>query len=163
AAADSIGTLLDRYSALMGQAATKAMVAEWDSLGGKLEDARNQLWQIIISLIGILLAGIFLILQLLAAIRDARQRTHLLNKEKAFSELVIGSSGEGIIAMDLQRHCTVWNKASQKLFDCPADRAIGRPLVEISGFFDVEHRAKAIADRKSTRLNSSHVSNSYAV
>src|SRR5699024_1486841 len=85
AAAESHGTLLDRYSALMGQAATKAMVAEWDSLGGKLEDARNQLWQIIISLIGILLAGIFLILQLLAAIRDARQRTHLLNKEKAFS------------------------------------------------------------------------------
>lgn len=142
--AEFVGRLLDQYNVLLGRAATKAMVTEWDSLGGKLEDARNQLWQIIISLVGILLAGIVLILHLLVAIREARQHSQLLNKEKAFSELVIGSSGEGIMAVDLERRCTVWNNASEQLFNRPSRTAIGRRLDEISGFFDVGHRAQAI-------------------
>src|SRR5690606_20846677 len=89
-----IRALLAPYNAALNQAANKAMVAEWDDLGATLDATRKQLWQIIISMIGISLAGAVLCVHFLLAIRDARQRARLLNQEKAFSELLIGSSGE---------------------------------------------------------------------
>lgn len=142
----AISALLVPYDTMLGQAGNKAMVAEWDDLGNKLDTSRNQLWQIIISLIGISLAGAALSLHFLMAIRDARRRTRLLDKEKAFSELLIGSSGEGIVAVDLNRRCTVWNEAAERLFGLPAARTIGRTLGDVSGFFQIDRIGQAIGD-----------------
>lgn len=139
-----IRTLLLPYNAALTDAANRAMIAEWDDLGATLDATRDQLWQIIISMIGISLAGTVLCIHFLLAIRDARQRTRLLNKEKAFSELLIGSSGEGIIAIDMDRRCTVWNEAAQRLFGPAADRATGARLAELSGFFEVDRIGQAI-------------------
>src|SRR5690606_10060902 len=122
------------------------MVAQWDDLGETLDASREHLWQIIVSLIGISLAGAALCGHFLLAIGDARRRTRLLNKEKAFSELLIGSSGEGIVAVDLNRHCTVWNEAAERLFGLPAIGTIGSPLGDVSGFFQIERIAQAIGD-----------------
>lgn len=141
-----IRALLDPYNATLTEAANKAMVAEWDDLGATLDVTRKQLWQIIISMIGISLAGSMLCVHFLLAIRDARQRTRLLNKEKAFSELLIGSSGEGIIAVDMDRRCTVWNEAAERLFRVGADRATGGALGELSGFFAVDRVEMAIGE-----------------
>src|SRR5690606_33444747 len=141
-----IRALLAPYNAALTNAANKAMVAEWDDLGATLDATRKQLWQIIISMIGISLAGTVLCVHFLLAIRDARQRTRLLNKEKAFSELLIGSSGEGIIAVDMDRRCTVWNEAAERLFGVTADVATGAILSEISGFFEVGRIEQAISD-----------------
>ncbi len=141
-----VRVLLEPYSAMLGQAANKAMVAEWDELGDKLDTSRDQLRQIIVSLIGISLAGAVLSFHFLMAIRHARRRTRLLDKEKAFSELLIGSSGEGIVAVDLQRHCTVWNEAAERLFGLPATNAIGSALDDLSGFFQIDRIAKAVGD-----------------
>lgn len=141
-----IRALLVPYNAALTEAANKAMVAEWDDLGATLDTTRKQLWQIIISMIGISLAGTVLCVHFLLAIRDARQRTRLLNKEKAFSELLIGSSGEGIIAVDMDRRCTVWNEAAERLFGVTADVATGAILSEISGFFEVGRIEQAISD-----------------
>jgi PAS domain S-box-containing protein len=141
-----IRALLAPYNAALTQAANKAMVAEWDDLGATLDATRKQLWQIIISMIGISLAGTVLCIHFLLAIRDARQRTRLLNKEKAFSELLIGSSGEGIIAVDTDRRCTVWNEAAERLFGVNADVATGAMLSEVSGFFEVGRIEQAISD-----------------
>ncbi|MDN5836967.1 MAG: PAS domain-containing protein, partial [Nitrosospira sp.] len=132
-----IEMLLAPYVATLGQAATKAMVAGWDGLGSRLDDAREALWRIIVSLTGILLAGIALIIHALLAIRHAHERTRLLNQEKAFSQLLIGSSGENIIAVNLECRCTVWNEAAEHLFHCAADKAQGRLLGEVSSFFEV--------------------------
>src|SRR5690606_16078077 len=77
-----IRALLAPYNAALTQAANKAMVAEWDDLGATLDATRKQLWQIIISMIGISLAGTVLCIHFLLAIRDARQRSRLLNQEK---------------------------------------------------------------------------------
>src|SRR5690606_19039286 len=52
-----VRALLEPYNAMLGQAANKAMVAEWDELGRKLDTSRDQVRQIIVSLIGISLAG----------------------------------------------------------------------------------------------------------
>ncbi|WP_116653404.1 sensor histidine kinase [Pelagibacterium sediminicola] len=140
-----IQAILFPYNRALGQAGNKAMVAEWDGLGNTLDTSREQLWQIIVSLIGISLAGAALCGHFLWAIRDARRRTRLLDKEKAFSELLIGSSGEGIVAVDNQRRCTVWNEAAERLFDQPANNTLGRALADISGFFEVGVIGKAVA------------------
>jgi PAS domain S-box-containing protein len=141
-----VQALLEPFNATLGQAANKAMVAEWDDLGAKLDTSRAQLWQIIVSLIGISLAGAVLTAHFLVAIRDARRRTRLLDKEKAFSELLIGSSGEGIVAVDLEHHCTVWNEAAERLFGLPATKTIGRTLAEVSGFFQIDRIEQVIRD-----------------
>ncbi|MCG8272660.1 PAS domain-containing sensor histidine kinase [Aquamicrobium sp. NLF2-7] len=141
-----IRALLAPYNAALTQAANKAMVAEWDDLGATLDATRKQLWQIIISMIGISLAGTVLCIHFLLAIRDARQRSRLLNQEKAFSELLIGSSGEGIIAVDMDRRCTVWNEAAKRLFGVNADVATGAMLSDVSGFFEVGRIEQAISD-----------------
>lgn len=142
--AREIERLLAPFVATLGQASTKAMVTEWEGLGGKLDDARDQLWWISVSLLGILLAGLALIAHALLALRQARQRTRLLNKEKAFSQLLIGSSGESIIAVDMERRCTVWNMAAEQLFQCSADVAQGRMLEDVSSFFEVDRVMQAI-------------------
>lgn len=149
--------LLAPYNAMLGHAANKAMVAEWDDLGSKLDTSRKQLWQIIVSLAGISLAGVALFAYFLIAIRDARRRTRLLDMEKAFSELLIGSSGEGIVAVGLDRRCTVWNEAAERLFDLPASRTIGHTLGEVSGFFQIDRIERAIGNalegRRATLLD----------
>lgn len=144
--AQHVKALLKPYNAMLDQAANKAMVAEWDELGIKLDTSREQLWQIIISLIGISLAGAVLSTHFLMAIRDARRHTRLLDKEKAFSELLIGSSGEGIVAVDLERCCTVWNEAAERLFNLPAEKTIGRSLGDVSGFFQIGRIDQAVGD-----------------
>ncbi len=141
-----IKSLLLPYHAALTEAANKAMVAEWDDLGATLDATRKQLWQIIISMVGISLAGAVLCIHFLLAIRDARQRTRLLDKEKAFSELLIGSSGEGIVAVDLERRCTVWNEAAERLFDIGVERATGAMLGDLSGFFAVGRMEEAISN-----------------
>lgn len=138
--------LLAPYNAMLGQAANKAMVAEWDDLGNKLDISRDQLWHIIVSLAGIALAGAALFIHFLLAIREARRRTRLLNKEKAFSELLIGSSSEGIIAVDKERCCTVWNEAAERLFGVTVDKTIGHRLADVSGFFQIGRIEQAIGE-----------------
>jgi PAS domain S-box-containing protein len=129
---------------MLGQAANKAMVVGWDELGETLDTSREQLRQIIVSLIGILLAGAALCVHFLMALREARRRTRLLDKEKAFSELLIGSSGEGIVAVDLGGRCTLWNEAAERLFDHPAGTTIGLALDDVSGFFQIDRIGQAI-------------------
>lgn len=141
-----ITELLAPYNAALAEAANKAMVAEWDDLGATLDATRKQMWQIIISMIGISLAGTVLCIHFLLAIRDARRRARLLNQEKAFSELLIGSSGEGIIAVDMDHGCTVWNEAAERLFGIGAAQATGAVLGDLSGFFEVDKVARAISE-----------------
>lgn len=141
-----VQALLEPYNAMLGQAANKAMIAEWDELGTKLDTSRKQLWQIIVSLVGISLASAVLFAHFLAGIRDARRRTRLLDKEKAFSELLIGSSGEGIVAVDLEGRCTVWNEAAERLFGLPSARTIDHTLSDVSGFFQVDRIERAIGE-----------------
>lgn len=142
--AHQLRDLLAPFVSLLDRASNKAMVAEWDALGSKLDTSREQLWHLILSMIGIALAGAALCAHLLLATRDARRRTRLLSKEKAFSELLIASSGEGIIAVDCDRKCTVWNEAAERLFGISARKTIGVPLREVSGFFKIDRIQHAI-------------------
>lgn len=133
-----VRAILGPYNAALADAANKAMVAEWDDLGSTLDATRAQIWQIIGSLVGISMAGAVLCGHFLVATRNAGRRTRLLNKEKALSGLLIGSSGEGIVAVDVARRCTVWNEAAEHLFGQHGAETRGRALADISGFFQVD-------------------------
>src|SRR5699024_4706202 len=144
--ANAIGMLLNQYNTLLTRAATKVMVSEWNTLDTKLDTGHKQIQQISISLIGILLAGTILILYFLIASRAARRNTRLLNKEKAFSQHIIGSSSEGIVAVDLDGQCTIWSKTAETLFRRPAQYVIGHELGTIVAFFQVNRIQQAIGE-----------------
>lgn len=124
------------FPRIFGQAANAAMIAEWDELGGRLEIYREQLRQIIASLIGIMVAGGILAVTIVLALRQMRQRNRMLRRERDFSALLVSSSGEGILAVDRSTRCTMWNGAMTKIMGTTDEEAIHRPLDRISGFFD---------------------------
>src|SRR5690606_8545281 len=142
--AAAIQSVLGPFSSILGRAANAAMVAEWDELGLRLDTYRDHLWQILASLAAISMAGGFLSIRLLLAVREARHRTFQLQREKAFSELLIGSSGEGILAVDREQRCTVWNGAMVRLFQRDVAETAGLRLRDISGFFEVERVQHAV-------------------
>ncbi|HLS18619.1 MAG TPA: ATP-binding protein [Paracoccaceae bacterium] len=121
----------------LAEASNKAMIAEWDDLGGRLETHRDQLRQIITWLIGIMLAGGVLAAMLIMALRQTRQRNLMLRRAQDFSGLLISSSGEGILAVDRAGRCTLWNPAMAAMIRRSAEQAIGRKPGELAGFFDI--------------------------
>lgn len=137
---------LDLFSTFFGRAANKAMIIEWDRLGGRLESYRKQLRQISTGLFGIMGVGGALTLMLMLALRQSRQRTRMLVYERDFSGLLISSSGEGILAIDQQGQCSLWNSALTELFDRTSEHAIGRQLTDIAGFFATKPMRDAMAD-----------------
>src|SRR5699024_11981705 len=78
-------------------------------------------------------------------------------------EAILESAKEGIVAVDTSNIITSINEAARELLNVEnktAKELIGQSL---SHFTSVSLLDKASEDRKSTRLNSSHVSISYAV
>ena len=122
---------------LFGRAANKAMIAEWNDLGERLETYRAQLRQIILFLIGIMAAGGILAATLAVALRQSHQRNLMLRQSRDFSALLVSSSGEGILAVDRAGLCTLWNDAMAGLIGKSAEQAMGRPPAELAGFFGI--------------------------
>lgn len=130
-----IHAILGPYEAQMARAANMAMVGEWDRLGSKLDKFRYEISIILLSLLAILLAGGGMTLHLAQATRRANVRARLLERERAFSQLLIQSSSESIIAVDLEWRCTIWNEPAAMLFHRPVDLVLGEDLVDASEFF----------------------------
>jgi PAS domain S-box-containing protein len=130
--AQRVHEMLQPLSALLNRAANQAMVSEWNDLGGRLDEYRHAVWQIIASVIGIMLSGAILSARLLSTLRKARLTELSLRHEKEFSERLIGSSGEGILALDAALRCTLWNRAMERLVAASAGDAIGRTASQIS-------------------------------
>lgn len=132
---DRLRQWLRDSNVLLGKMATTAMTTEWENLGGKLEDERVELRNIIISLVVILAAGAALALYLTLTLFLSRRQALLLRREKAFSELVISSSEESIIVIDNNRCCSVWNRASEQMFQRDASTLLGCELEAVCDFF----------------------------
>ncbi|WP_165802835.1 sensor histidine kinase [Pelagivirga sediminicola] len=133
------------FAAFFSRAANKTMIREWDDLGGRLETSREQLHQIIVSLLGIMLTGGVLTITLFLALRHSRRSNDMLRRERDFSALLISSSGEGIMAVDDAGTCTIWNPAMAAMTGRTAQQAIGRKMSEIAGFFDITAMRRAVA------------------
>src|SRR5207249_10080853 len=111
---------------------------------------------------------------------DLRIRTEEVNKLNTFLRAITGNIDVGAAVLDAGSKIQVWNERAADLWGMRSDEVVGQ------GFFDLdiglpsrdlrgmiravmrgnpahdEATVEAI-DRKSTRLNSSHVSSSYAV
>lgn len=144
AVAAELDALLAPWGQALTQAATQAMVMEWNDLGDKLQASRSSLRQIIFSLMGLMLAGAALSAHLLLATRRARRDARLLSQARGFSERIVSSSAEGIIAIDPLRHCTVCNGAAERLFGQRARDVVGAPLSLLAPLFDVATVARAV-------------------
>ncbi len=136
--------VLAPFPGFFARAANKTMIREWDDLGGRLETSRDQLRQIIASLIGITVTGAILILTLFLSLRLSRQHTNMLRRERDFSGLLVSSSGEGILATDNRGRCTIWNAAMAEMTGQPSEKAVGQKLSEIAGFFDTSKVQKSL-------------------
>lgn len=133
------------FRMFMGRAANTAMITEWDDLGARLQAYRDQLRRNIAALVGIMVAGGILALTLLVALRQTRLRNLMLRRERDFSSLLISSSGEGILAVDNSGRCTLWNGAMAAMVGKPAEQAVGRPLPEVAGVFDIAPVRRGVA------------------
>src|SRR5437868_11389787 len=71
-------------------------------------------------------------------------RSSALQESEARLSSVIESAKDAILTIDEEQRILLFNAAAEKMFGCDASEVLGQ-------------------DRKSTRLNSSHVSISYAV
>lgn len=142
--AQRIANTLGPLDSLLTQAANAAMQAEWDERGRRLDQTRAATWQTIGYVIVIMVAGALLSIRLVLTLRRSRKTEGFLRREKQFSELVIDSSGEGILAIDREGRCTLWNAAMERLIQVPAKHALGVPLSDVSGIFSVERVRKAV-------------------
>jgi PAS domain S-box-containing protein len=142
--AQRIANTLGPLNSLLTQAANAAMQAEWDERGRRLDQTRAATWQTIGYVIVIMVAGALLSIRLVLTLRRSRRTEGFLRREKQFSELVIDSSGEGILAIDREGRCTLWNAAMERLIPVPAKHALGAPLSDVSGIFSVERVRKAV-------------------
>ena len=138
--------ILAPYDAMLARSANKAMVAEWEGVGGKLENYREQISYIIASLFVIAFAGTGMVYHLITASRSAGARARLLEREKAFSQLLVASSSEAIIAVDLNRYCTLWNDAATELFGTTVDQSSAKMLAHVSGLFGMELIEEALSN-----------------
>jgi signal transduction histidine kinase len=127
--------ILEPYDRMLVRAANMAMVAEWEGLGSKLDNFRREIAHIILSLLVISIAGIGMTLHLARARRSASLRARLLERERAFSQLLVRSSSEAIVAVDPDRRCTMWNSAAAGLFGIAAEVATSNILDSNSDFF----------------------------
>ncbi len=126
--ATEIHDTLAPLNAFAGRAANAAMVAEWDALGGRLDEHRNTVWQIIASVLGILVAGGLLSARLVLSLRQTRRTEASLRREMEFSQRLTASSGEGILTVDPHLNCSSWNRAMERLFGVTAGECVGRPI-----------------------------------
>lgn len=138
--------VLAPYDAVLARAANLAMIAEWDSLGSRLDNSRQQVSHIILSLVVIALMGAGMTFYLVRATQTARSRAQQLESEKALSQLLVSSSDEAIIAVDQERRLTLLNDAAATLFAVTANTKLHRRLAAISGVLG-EGRVKAVVDR----------------
>jgi PAS domain S-box-containing protein len=75
--------------------------------------------------------------RLLAVVRDVTESKRIalaLERERQFSERLIESSGDGIMAFDLAYHYTLWNPAMQRITGLDRQAVIGRSAFEVFPF-----------------------------
>lgn len=84
--------------------------------------------EIIVCILGILASGVFLTAQLMRSQNQLAKSDAQMRREKEFLDMLIESSGEGVVAFDRDMICTHWNSAIARIFDRPREEVLGRPL-----------------------------------
>ncbi|CDP51510.1 integral membrane sensor signal transduction histi dine kinase [Devosia sp. DBB001] len=92
--------------------------------------------EIIVYILAILVSGIFLTVQLMRSQNQLAKSDAKMRREKEFLDMLIESSGEGVVAFDRHMICTHWNSAAARIFDRPAHEVVGQQLRDTFPFPD---------------------------
>lgn len=110
-------------------AATRVFLAERENIGAQRDRYSAVLWEAIVAVLLILGCGVFIVARLLASLRSAARAEDALRRDRDFSNLLLESSGDGVIAFDLKGRCTHWNPAMGTLFPAPCGSDVVGRLV----------------------------------
>lgn len=132
---DATATLAPHVDALR-TAGNTVMLAERERLGAQRDAYQRALVEVLACMAGIFAVGLHLIIRLLRSLSRAAAAEEQLRRETRFLNLLLESSGEGVVAFDRELRCTHWNGAIGKVFARPAGSVIGGRLLEVFPFPD---------------------------
>jgi len=111
-------------------AATRVFLAERDNVARQRDRYSSVLWEAIIAVFLILGCGIFIVARLLASLRSAAHAEDALRRDRDFSNLLLESSGDGVIAFDMDGRCTHWNSVMGGMFPAPCGSDVVGRLIQ---------------------------------
>jgi len=112
-------------------AATRVFLTERNNIGKQRDQYSSVLWEAIVAILLILGCGIFIVARLMASLRTAAKAEDALRRDRDFSNLLLESSGDGVIAFDRDGRCTHWNSVMGEMFPAPCDcEVIGQLIKE---------------------------------
>ena len=126
-----LSRVMGQYLEPLGAIANDLMIQNRIVDGERRSNYNSTIVQVIVSILGIMATGAFLIFRLVGSLGQAAAAEAQVRREKNFLDLLLESSGEGIAAFDTQMRCTHWNEGMTKLFGLPAVQCLGR---NVAGF-----------------------------
>ena len=135
----SSGSQVERYSARLartmgqyleplGSIANELMIQNRIVDGERRNNYNSSIVQVIISILGIMATGAFLIFRLVHSLGQSAAAEAQVRREKSFLDLLLESSGEGIAAFDAGMTCTHWNEGMTRLFGRSTEQCLGSPM-----------------------------------
>ncbi|KKB80838.1 hypothetical protein VW35_01140 [Devosia soli] len=120
----------------LGTIANDLMIANRVAEGERRSSYNASIVQVIVSILGIMVTGGFLIFRLVRSLGDAAAAEAQVRQEKSFLDRVMNASGEGIAAFDRALVCTHWNERMTELLGVSAGERLGRKLPALDPLFD---------------------------
>jgi signal transduction histidine kinase len=128
-----LGRTMGQYLVPLGSIANQLMIENRIADGERRAGYTSSIAQVIVSILGIVATGGFLVFRLVRSLGLAAAAEAQVRREKNFLDLLLVSSGEGIAAFDGQMRCTHWNEGMAKLFGIPPETVLGHPLPGADG------------------------------
>lgn len=108
------------------------MIAEINSLTAQRDEYKKVLLEAIVAVLLIFGCGIFIVVRLVASLRSAALAEDALRRDRDFSRLLLETSGDGVLAIDTEFRCTLWNSALDKMLPVPNGTDVtGRLLQDV--------------------------------
>lgn len=119
---------MGQYLEPLGTIANDLMIANRIADGERRTSYDTSIIQVIISILGIMMTGGFLVFRLVRSLALVVATEAQIRQEKTFLSRIMEASGEGIAAFDTQMLCTHWSGRMTQLLAVPAEERLGRPL-----------------------------------
>lgn len=119
---------MGQYLEPLGAIANDLMIANRIADGERRNSYNASIIQVIVSILGIMITGGFLVLRLVRSLALVAATEAQIRQDKTFLSRIMEASGEGIAAFDTQMLCTHWSGRMTQLLALPAQERLGRPL-----------------------------------
>jgi PAS domain S-box-containing protein len=120
-----------QYLEPLGSIANELMIQNRITDGERRANYNASIVQVIVSILGIMATGAFLIFRLMRSLRASSEAEARVRREKAFLDLLLQSSGEGIAVFDNRLVCTHWNDEMAALLGRSAGDSLGQPIAAL--------------------------------